>query len=268
MATPETTTAIEVLGATQTAVALGWSAGTIEQTYRLYRDGAVVHEGTAIHYVDHGLAAATTYEYTLTCVTSSGESDGVSVSVTTNSAVVLITDRTAADVSAGRRKGYYNALDLIRVGEAMVYAQGLLKDSGYAVSIAVKLDWQLDDIPTKVQMDQYISSVRNLRHAMDLLATTPAAPDSMDRLGYNGANDIEKILEDVEYTVHHVFSCLWRAGQFDAWAGDRRPFATSNSDIGRTWEELDAMNTTWANWEVASWYLLLYGNLQAEGVIN
>ena len=66
MATPETTTAIEVLGATQTAVALGWSAGTIEQTYRLYRDGAVVNEGTAIHYVDRGVAAATTYEYTMT----------------------------------------------------------------------------------------------------------------------------------------------------------------------------------------------------------
>lgn len=268
MAMPETTTAIEVLGATQTAVALGWVAGSVEQTYRLYRDGAVVYEGRDTHFVDAGLTAGATHTYTLTGVVGSVESDGVTVIATTNSSVVLITDRTAADVSAGRRKGYYNALDLIRVGEAMVYAQGLLKDSGYAVSIAVKLDWQLDDIPTNVQMDQYISSVRNLRHAMDLLATTPAAPDSMDRLGYSGANDIEKILEDVEYTVHHVFSCLWRAGQFDAWAGDRRPFATSNSDIGRTWEELDAMNTTWANWEVASWYLLLYGNLQAEGVIN
>ena len=268
MATPETTTAIEVLGATQTAVALGWSAVGVEQTYRLYRDSTVVYEGRDTHFVDAGLTAGATHTYTLTGVVGSVESDSVTVSVTTNSSAVLITDRTAADVAAGRPKGFYNALDMIRVGEAMVYAQGLLKDSGYAVSIAVKLDWQLNDIPTKLQMDQYISSVRNLRHAMHLLATTPAAPDSMDRLGYSGANDIEKILEDVEYTVHHVFSCLWRAGQFDAWAGDRRPFATANSDMGRTWEELDAMNTTWSNWEVASWYLLLYGNLQAEGVIN
>lgn len=268
MATPETTTAIEVLGATQTAVALGWAAGSVEQTYRLYRDGAVIHEGTAIHYVDHGLTAATTYEYTLTCVTSSGESDGVSVSVTTNSAVVLITDRTAADVSAGRRKGYYNTLDLIRVGEAMLYAQGLLTQSGYGVSIAPKLDWQLSDIPTHAQMERYLSDIRTLRSAMDLLSSTPQAPGSASGLTWSKANDIEKIIESIEYTVEHVFAGLFRAGQFDAMAGDRRPFPTANSDMGRTWGELDAMGTTWANWELATWYLLLYGNLKEEGVVS
>lgn len=268
METPETTTAIEVLWATQTAVALVWVAGSVEQTYRLYRDSTVVYEGRDTHFVDAGLTAGATHTYTLTGVVGSVESDSVTVSATTNSSVVLITDRTAQDVAARRPKGHYNALDLIRVGEAMVYAKGLLQNSGYAVSINVRLDWQLDDIPTQAQMGQYISSVRNLRHAMSLLATTPAAPDSMDGLGYGEANDIEKILEDVEYTVHHVFSCLWRAGQFDAWAGDRRPFATANSNMGRTWEELDAMNTTWTNWEVATWYLLLYGNLKAEGVVS
>lgn len=265
---PEAPETLEVIGTTQNAVVLAWPAVPVDKSYRLYRDGVVVYEGNDLHYTDSGLAAGSSHTYSIHGLGGTSETVGVTAEATTTDGIVLITDRTASDVSAGRRKGYYNALDLIRVGEAMVYAKGLLKDSGYAVSIAVKLDWQLNDIPTKLQMDQYISSVRNLRHAMDLLATTPAAPDSMDRLGYSGANDIEKILEDVEYTVHHVFSCLWRAGQFDAWAGDRRPFAIANSDMGRTWEELDAMNTTWSNWEVASWYLLLYGNLQAEGVIN
>ena len=170
MATPETTTAIEVLGATQTAVALGWSAGTIEQTYRLYRDGAVVHEGTAIHYVDHGLAAATTYEYTLTCVTSSGESDGVSVSVTTNSAVVLITDRTAEDVYEGRAKGRYNALDFVRVGEAVAY---------------------LEDIEA-------------LRGKLLEYRETVSAPDSLTSLTWGQANDIETILMDTEKLIRGI----------------------------------------------------------------
>lgn len=267
MATPETTTAIEVLGATQTAVALGWAAGTIEQTYRLYRDGAVVHEGTEIHYVDHGLTAATTYEYTLTCVTSSGESDGVSVSATTNSSVVLITDRTASDVSAGRRKGYYNALELIRVGEAMLYVQGLLDDFGYSVPLKVKLDWQITDIPTHALMRRYIDDAQALRAVVPLLDTTPPAPESANNLTYTGANNIEQILSDIDYVVHHIFETMFRAGQFDAWSG-HRPFPTANSNLGRTWEELDAMQTTWANWQAATWYLLLYGNLRAEGEVS
>lgn len=33
----------------------------------------------------------------------------------------------------------------------------------------------------------------------------------------------------------------------------------------RTWEELDAMGTTWANWQVATWDDLLYGSLKKEG---
>ena len=259
---------LTVLGSTRNAVILGWAAVPTEHPCRLYRDGVLIYEGSDISCTDHSLSPGQTYSYRITGYNGQHETAGEVLSAATTSGIVLITDRTAADVAAGRPKGFYNALDLIRVGEAMVYAQGLLKDSGYAVSIAVKLDWQLNDIPTKLQMDQYISSVRNLQHAMDLLATTPAAPDSMSGLGYAGANDIETILEDIEYTVQHVFSGMFRSGQFDVWAGDRRPIPTANSDLGRTWETLDAMETTWANWEVASWYLLLYGNLKEEGVVS
>ena len=204
MATPETTTAIEVLGATQTAVALGWSAGTIEQTYRLYRDGAVVHEGTAIHYVDHGLAAATTYEYTLTCVTSSGESDGVSVSVTTNSAVVLITDRTAEDVSEGRAKGRYNALDFIRVGEAVAYLEERFSTVGISVPVSPKLDWQIDDIPTQSKALHYLEDIEALRGKLLEYRETVSAPDSLTSLTWGQANDIETILMDTEKLIRDI----------------------------------------------------------------
>lgn len=265
---PPKPTGFHVIGGVQTAIILAWNASPEEVTFSLKRDGVEVYRGGKLTYTDSGLTKGTEYRYTLTAITQYGETSTDAFMAATKTAIERITDRTAQDVAARRPKGHYNALDLIRVGEAMVYAKGLLQNSGYAVSINVRLDWQLDDIPTQAQMGQYISSVKNLRHAMSLLATTPAAPDSMDGLGYSGANNIEKILEDVEYTVHHVFSCLWRAGQFDAWAGDRRPFSTANSDMGRTWEELDAMNTTWANWEVATWYLLLYGNLKEEGVVS
>ena len=204
MATPETTTAIEVLGATQTAVALGWAAGSVEQTYRLYRDGAVIHEGTTIHYVDHGLTAATTYEYTLTCVTSSGESDGVSVSVTTNSAVVLITDRTAEDVSEGRAKGRYNALDLIRVGEAMAYLAERFADVGISVSVSPKLDWQFSDIPTHAQAHRYLTDIGVLRHKLTEFRETVSLPGSLTALTWASANDIEVILQDAEKLIRDI----------------------------------------------------------------
>lgn len=205
MATPETTTAIEVLGATQTAVALGWYAVGVEQTYRLYRDSTVVYEGRDTHFVDAGLTAATTYEYTLTCVTSSGESDGVSVSATTNSSVVLITDRTASDVSAGRRKGFYNALDLIRVGEAVLYVQSIMNGkTGFNVSVSAKTDWQLDDIPTRAQLSTYLENIRRIHSIVQEYLTTATIPGNMDSLTWKEANAIESILIDAETLMHDI----------------------------------------------------------------
>lgn len=267
-AQPEAPASLELIGTTRNAAILAWPVAPVGQSYRLYRDGVVVYEGSALCYTDAGLAAGSAHVYSVHTLSGSTESEGVTTEATTTEGIVLITDRTAADVSAGRRKGYYNALDLIRVGEAMLYAQGLLTQSGYGVSIAPKLDWQLSDIPTHAQMDRYLSDIRVLRSAMDLLSSTPQAPGSASGLTWSKANDIEKIIESIEYTVEHVFAGLFRAGQFDAMAGDRRPFPTANSDMGRTWEELDDMGTTWANWELATWYLLLYGNLKEEGVVS
>lgn len=266
-AKPEAPASLEVVGTTRNAAILAWPGAPVGQSYRLYRDGVVVYEGSALCYTDTGLASGSAHVYSIHTLSGSTESESVTTEATTTDGIVLITDRTAADVPAGRRKGYYNALDLIRVGEAMLYAQGLLNQSGYGVSIAPKLDWTLDDIPTHAQMERYLSDIRTLRSAMDLLGSTPQAPGSASGLTWSKANDIEKIIESIEYTVEHVFAGLFRAGQFDAVAGDRRPFPTANSDLGRSWEELDAMKTTWASWQVASWYLLLYGNMREEGVV-
>ena len=205
MATPETTTAIEVLGATQTAVALGWSAVGVEQTYRLYRDSTVVYEGRDTHFVDAGLTAGATHTYTLTGVVGSVESDSVTVSATTNSsAVVLITDRTAADVSARRRKGFYNALDLIRVGEAMAYLEERFADVGISVPVSPKLDWQMDDTPTQAQALHYLEDLRLLRGKLTEFRETVSAPYSLTSLTWWQANDIETILLDTEKLIQDI----------------------------------------------------------------
>lgn len=196
---------IKVLGTTQTAVALGWSSVDVEQSYRLYRDGMAVYEGAGTTFVDSGLDAASYHEYTLVGAVGSVESDGVTVTVTTKSAAELIADRTAADVAARRPKGRYNALDLIRVGEAIQYAKRRMNDdAGYNLSVSPKLDWQLDDIPTRAQMQRYLTDVQTIRTAVAKSRDTAAVPGSMSGLTWTLANDIERILKDAETLVHDI----------------------------------------------------------------
>lgn len=196
---------IEILGTTQTAVALGWAVANTEQGYRLYRDGSIVYEGAGTSFVDAGLAPAATHTYTLVGAIGAVESDGVTVSSTTKSAVELIVDRTAADVAAGRRKGRYNALDLIRVGEAIQYAvRRLNSDAGYNISASPKLDWQLSDIPTRVQMEAYLRDIATLRRTVAASRETPLVPGSMSGLTWALANDIEQILQDAETMIKYI----------------------------------------------------------------
>lgn len=201
----------------------------------------------------------------------------------------LITDRTQTDLSTlqslldkplsewlpeelawfneSRSKGAYNYTDLNRVGEAMAYLAGRFNGYGYSISISPKIDWNEEDIPTKAQMSQYLDELQKLRDVFAVAKDTPEVPDTMDKLTYQEANDIEQILINIDNVIVRIIGSFKRSGQFTFWSG-YRPLPAAHSDRGRTWEELDAMNTTWANWQEADWYLLLYGNLQAEGEVE
>lgn len=179
----------------------------------------------------------------------------------------LIYDRTAQDVASGADKGHYNATDLNRVGEALNYLQEELNGYGYSVTVNPKINWTVSDIPKVSDMSSYLDAVSAIRAVLDVFATTPAVPSTMQGLTYERANDIEKILADVQSVIDQVVAGFWRSNAFTMWSGsDHLP--SSYSDIGRNWGELDAMGTTWSNWQVANWYLLLYGNLQAEGAVT
>lgn len=173
----------------------------------------------------------------------------------------LITDRTASDVANGTKKGYYNAEDLNRVSDAMEYLVSELQRYGYGVPRYVKGPvWTQDDIPTVPQMEQYRQNVAAVRSVLEVLNTTPETPNSMEKLTYQKANDLEKILVDVETVIERIVKGMARSDCFTFWSGYRAiPCAASNK--GRTWAELDAMNVTWENLENVDWYLLAYGNL-------
>lgn len=200
----------------------------------------------------------------------------------------LVTDRTTADTA--RRdtlaakgwkamttdervewlsdiKGEYRATDLNRVGEALLYLMDRLNGYGYVVTITPRMDWAIGEIPAPADLKHYLDDVATIRAVMELPPTTPDVPPDMDRLTLEEANDIERILAAVEKNINQVAGAFRRSNAPSFWSGSE-PLPTAQSDLGRTWEELDAMGTTWENWEVADWYLLLYGNLKAEGEVD
>lgn len=116
--------------------------------------------------------------------------------------IINMTAAELAEWNAGM-KGAYNATDLNRVGEALNYLRGLLTQAGYlgGNEFNAKTSWADDDIPTSTQFAEYINAVETIRAAMSRKPTTPPTPINTNSLDYRGANDIERILLDIEELI-------------------------------------------------------------------
>lgn len=147
--------------------------------------------------------------------------------------VGLIYDRTQADVSrvsylagldwanmseaekaewASDLKGAYNASDLNRVGTAVDYVAKRLRSAGYSVPVEPKTDWRVLDIPTAEQMQTYLDNVRTLRAAFAVPPSMPAVPEDMDGLDYIEANNIERILYDLNALITNIMATWVQSG--------------------------------------------------------
>lgn len=124
--------------------------------------------------------------------------------------------------------------------------------------------WYEADIPTASQLAQYLSNVLSI---WSTIMGDPTLPETMVNLTQEGANQIEAALIEINTAIEQIIAAMARSNSFTFWSGNR-PFPTAYSNPGRNWAELDAMGTSWRNWQVASWYLLLYGNLEAEGDVT
>lgn len=169
----------------------------------------------------------------------------------------LITDRTEADVAraqalaakgwdamtdaekaewSGNPKGAYNISDLIRVTAAMEYLTDLLRGYGYNVDYqpvsithadgTTDGTWLETDEPTYSQLERYRLNVAAVRAVLSMLPTTPDTParivassvGATDGLTWSGANDIERILEDVEQLINNMAAAWYYSG--DLYAGE------------------------------------------------
>ena len=132
----------------------------------------------------------------------------------------LITDRTSADVERwrtlhdkgwaamtadertewlGEMKGRYTHTDMNRVESAVAVVSERLRELGYLhPHLSVKTDWSGSGLPTRVDIDRYFGNVAALRSSIAVLPGTPAAPTTKNKLNHQTANDLEKILVNID----------------------------------------------------------------------
>ena len=131
----------------------------------------------------------------------------------------LIIDRTQADVNrvkqiaakgkagtwtaeeqaewAAGMKGAYNYTDFNRVESAVAELAEIL-----GVTVETAAMWDVRSVPTLADTQRYLANIRRLKRKCAGLGRTPPVPESMARMTYQTANDIEKILVDIEAAIN------------------------------------------------------------------
>lgn len=110
----------------------------------------------------------------------------------------LITDRTESDALLGNEKGTYSFSDLNRVEGAVAQIAVLFPTLDICLDLKTKTDWGLpsafsvDQWPVASQMQRYLGNVAAIKEAFGIPVQLPS---SMARLTWNGANNIEKVLQ-------------------------------------------------------------------------
>lgn len=139
--------------------------------------------------------------------------------------LVLITDRVTADVQRVRElaekgwlqltpaertlwlsglKGAYNATDLNRVGGAIAYIAQLLSAYGYRAEVSPRTDWTMDELPSPESTGAYLDEVRKIRAALGGSVSAAQVPEDMEGLTFEEANDIERILLQIEQLIENM----------------------------------------------------------------
>lgn len=233
---PEPPSNLSTTRTDDTHFTLSWDAVEDADGYKVYRDGALVATQTATSYAAE-VKLFSSAAFAVTAYNDDGEGDPATLTVTNIPEDLmsrLITDRTQADVDAlnallakpmsqwtaaekaallGGMKGAYNAADLNRVGAAVAYLAEKFHTLGYAVSVSVKQDWANSDSPTDGDMEVYRDNVAALRAVLAVFADTPATPEDLVRLTWREANDIEKILVDVDQLIQNLQRSWYYSGE-------------------------------------------------------
>lgn len=129
----------------------------------------------------------------------------------------LVTDRTNSDVMVRNEKGTYNAKTLNRVENATCYIAEILSTCGYYTTVNIKNNWK-DDIELNYivgedrklnwnsieKMTRYLDNVKLCVSQFTKSDYVSILPETINGLTFEGANTIEKTLENIEFLVGNM----------------------------------------------------------------
>lgn len=138
----------------------------------------------------------------------------------------LIYDRTQNDLVQNTSKAYYNYTDLNRVEEWCEYLANLLNSYSYPVNIQVKKNWQMSDFPTSSEVERIRQNVNALKEAYFAFTEIP---ENLEYVTYEKANDIEKILSEIDFILtsmenNFIYCGVASCGQNRMWQQRYRKF--------------------------------------------
>lgn len=122
------------------------------------------------------------------------------------------------DGDADTWKGAYNYTDLNRVGAAVTRITERLASAGIYIATVGKSDWTEEDYNNAEALDYYLKDISLVRGAIAVTSDTPPVPDDLQGLYWWEANNIEKILEDVDYLITNMMQAWYYSG--DLYAGE------------------------------------------------
>lgn len=108
----------------------------------------------------------------------------------------LVTNRT--------RKDFCDVEDLNRVAKAMDYVARRLQGCGCIVKISPKGDWTMTDMVFKHAGKHLLEDLNTIWNELALFHTTPIVPKGKKPFDAQEANDIEKILLDIERVIQKI----------------------------------------------------------------
>ena len=109
----------------------------------------------------------------------------------------------------------YGHEDMNRVAEAMEYIAARLRDCGCAIAVSPER-FTREDLPTESALAHYIEQLRIIRSELAVFITTPPIPGVSSERPYmtvQEANDIEKILLDMDELITNMIAAYYYSGE-------------------------------------------------------
>ncbi len=211
-------------------------SGTVNGTEYVFTLSGTTDAGT-VWTADVARASPDVYVCSITAINSLGNSR--TIETTLYYGLQLITDRTKEDVARVLKlsekglenmttaeleeylsglKGAYNASDLNRVESAVKYIADRFTVVGMHPEVDVHVLWDSSMYPDPAEMDRYLANIITLRALLPMAEDVPQVPPDMDKLNYEEANDIEKILLAVDDAITRISKSWYYSG--DIYAGE------------------------------------------------